>query len=325
MGLISESSTIDMLLIFVASLVYLYYFATKTFTHWKILGIKYVKPLPLLGNALDNILQNKHTAFVQQDMYNTFSDEKYFGTFFFRTPSLVVRDPNLITRFLINDFSHFYNRPMQFDEELDPLFAHLVFLNDQRWKNLRNKLTPVFSSGKLKSMYNQVEECANEMDQFFHEVIKENGLLDMRECTSKFTTDVIGSCAFGMQFNSLKDPDSEFRRVGREIFKNTFRGLVRLILTSINPIIPRILNFKIMPPEMEQFYINFIRDTVQYREQNNINRNDFVQLLMEIRKKESAAASESVMDKNVTDKPMDATNTEGMNVLTFLLNCFVLL
>lgn len=330
MGFIFESSIMEnFALLLVAFILTLYYISTKTFDHWKNLGIKYIKPVPFFGNMLPNVLGQKFSAFLHQEMYNAFPQEKYFGLYLFTKPTLVLRDPNLINRIMIQDFSHFYNRATQVDEKLDPLNAHLVFLTDQRWKNLRNKLTPVFTSGKLKTMYSQMEECAIQMEQFFRESItNKNNVLEMRECMAKFTTDVIGSCAFGQQFNALKDPDSPFRKMGRQLFSPpTFRGhinrMFRLLATALDSRIPRLLNWKSTSAETEQFYINFIRDTIRYREENNVKRNDFIQMMMEIRKADASGASQFVQNEYANGDVNGDINKEGMNVLFNSYICIV--
>lgn len=56
---------------------YKIYQSTKVFEHWKKKGVKYVKPLPLVGNMLPTVLQTKSMSELTQDFYNAFPDERY--------------------------------------------------------------------------------------------------------------------------------------------------------------------------------------------------------------------------------------------------------
>lgn len=76
------------------------------------------------------------------------------------TPILMLRDPALIEQVAIKDFSSFTDRGTGINPDGDGLNAHLVNMGGQRWKSLRTKLTPVFTSGKLKGMMSQLDQCS---------------------------------------------------------------------------------------------------------------------------------------------------------------------
>ncbi|GLV39532.1 Cytochrome P450 6a9 [Carabus blaptoides fortunei] len=54
------------------------------------------------------------------------------------------------------------------------------------------------------------------LGNIFDNHIKNNEPLDIKDIFARLTTDTIGSCAFGLDCNSLKDPDTEFRRYGKK-------------------------------------------------------------------------------------------------------------
>lgn len=306
-------STIFTILIGIITLIFgLYLYSISTFNYWKIRGIKSIPhPVPLFGNVTGSLFRKKSRVDEQHIWYNMFPEEKYIGFFMFKIPMLMIRDPEIIHNILIKDFSHFYNRGIPFNEKVDTLSSHLINLKDEKWKNLRKKLTPSFSSSKLKMMFESLEECANEMDKFLIETTKNYDVLDVREAMAKFSTDVIGSCAFGLQFNSLKNPESEFRKVGREIFNPSYRPILRLILRQIHSKLVTFLNFKIIDPKIEAFFLNFVKDSVQFREKNNIKKKDFLQILIDLRKEDISGSSNYVQNKfdlSSEEKTLDEAN-----------------
>ncbi|XP_075228836.1 putative cytochrome P450 6a14 [Lycorma delicatula] len=289
MPIISEVFIIDVIFIMLLILLLIYYYATKTFDHFDKIGIKYIKPVPFFGNMTDFVIGRKNLQICHKDIYDKLKGEKCGGMFMNRSPFLMICDPELIQKVLIKDFSYFYDRGTTTDEKLDPLQANLINLEGQRWKSLRQKLTPAFSSGKLKMMFQQFNECTDELLNHLQEIEKNNQPADARETMAKFSTDVIGSCAFGLQFNSLKDPDSKFRKVGREILSPTLQGRVRLLLRIIHDKLPTLLGLKAFKKEAEEFFINLVKDTINYRETNKIERNDFIQIMMTLRKQDSTS------------------------------------
>jgi cytochrome P450 family 6 len=152
-------------------------------------------------------------------------------------------------------------------------------MRGSQWRRLRAKLTPTFSSGKMKMMFSLMSECAEELRNFLEGPAARNEDLEVKEIMAKFTTDIIGSCVFGLKCNSMKDPDSEFRSMGRKVVEPSLSNVVRRLLGLLVPI----LGIRVLPWEVTQFFISAVRETIKYREKHNIVRNDFMQQLIQLK------------------------------------------
>ena len=266
-------------------LVYiLYYYYTANFDFWKNKNVKGPKPVPFFGNFKDMILQKKHSAEVFDDFYKEFKNEPVIGVFAQKAPVLILKDPEIIKNVIIKDFNVFSDRGLKTNEDIEPLSAHLVTLETERWRPLRNRLSPVFTSGKLKEMFYLITECGEHFEKYLEKVTAEPGSIEVRELTAKFTTDSIGVCAFGLNMNSLENEDSEFRRIGRKMFDTDFLTTLKRSLRDLSPTLLKLLYPILFNREVETFFISLMKDTIDYRTKNDIRRNDFVDLLMDIRK-----------------------------------------
>jgi cytochrome P450 len=97
-------------------------------------------------------------------MYNEHSDKPYVGIFSFDKPSLLIRDLELVKNILVKDFQNFMDRIFSFEEKVEPIFCNnLLALKGKLWRHLRTKLTPVFTSRKMKMMFYLVDFCGNEL------------------------------------------------------------------------------------------------------------------------------------------------------------------
>lgn len=95
--------------------------------------------------------------------FRNYTKEKYIGMFQFGTPTVMLLEPQIIKQFLIKDFQHFTDRGFTYDDSKEPLTANLVNLEGTKWRILRQKLTPAFTSGKIKNMMNLLHECSEQL------------------------------------------------------------------------------------------------------------------------------------------------------------------
>nr|XP_018896715.1 PREDICTED: probable cytochrome P450 6a14 [Bemisia tabaci] len=268
------------------------YYLHKKYSYWAKRDVPYVKPDSwFFGNTKEMIFQRESTTFMFARLYNELAGHKFGGYYRNHKPFLVLRDPELIRLIFVKNFSHFHDRNTPDERDFDPLSKHLLNLRGQRWKNVRYKLTPTFSSGKLKGMHELMQACIVELDDYLTKATsgdsKDSNVQDLRELMAKFTTDVIGACAFGLNCNSIRDENSEFRRIGRLIFSFSWRSYIRAIVLTLAPGIVMATKWKNARPEIENFFMSVLKGAVEHRKSHTEQkRNDFLQLLINIQAEE---------------------------------------
>jgi cytochrome P450 family 6 len=84
-------------------------------------------------------------------------------------------------------------------------------------------------------------------------------------------------------FAGLEDPNSEFMKNGRRLFDLTTFELIRFFFSVDYPDLARKLGFRFNPKEVADFFYNTFIQTFEYRAKNNVQRNDFVSMLLELK------------------------------------------
>lgn len=112
----------------------------------------------------------------------------------------------------------------------------------------------------------------------------------MKEIISRFATDVIGCCVFGLQFNTLTEPDSEYRKIGKKIFTPTVRALTIGFLRIISPKAVALLKLTESTAEVEHFFSDVLRQSEDFRKKESFRRNDLMQLILDLRDRDRVKA-----------------------------------
>lgn len=257
-----------------------YFYIKRTYSYWQRKGIPFIEPHIPLGNL------NQTEQFHQQidHLYKTLKPKGSFaGIYLFHQPYGLVLGLDLIKQILITDFPSFHDRKIYQNEKDDPLSTNLISLTGDKWKNLHQKLSPTLSGGKMKLIFSTIMEVATHFDVSVSELLKETTEIEMKELLSRFITDIIGTCAFGIECNSLADPNVEFRTMNKKaIEKPRHFALIEFLLSS-NPNFGRRLHVKLIPDDVSEFIRKLVRETIEYRETNNVKRNDFMDMLIELK------------------------------------------
>lgn len=176
---------------------------------------------------------------------------------------LIVRDPELINTILVKDFSYFTDHGFDMDPSASILANSLFFSNGQKWRTMRQKLSPGFTSGKLKDTHNQINECSDEMVSRIVDALEKIDRLDVKTMTAGFSIDVIGTWAFGLKLDTIKNDDSEFRRNVKRLFQNTPRQLIVQMLWMIWPWLLKLFKIKFLSQEATNFFYDVFTDVIK--------------------------------------------------------------
>lgn len=273
-------------LIIISLLAYFIYSAfASSYKHWEKKGIPFIPPTFPLGNVWGSALMKASTADEFMKLYNESGDHSVCGIFMFKRPTLMIRDPELIRSVLVKDFASFVDRGIDMNVDHDKLANNLFFITGEKWKNLRSKITPAFTSGKMKNMFPIMVECAKKLDKILIEPARKDEAVEIRDVMARYSTDIIASCAFGLEANSLENPNAEFRECGRRIFAPNFRTFLSQGLAFLSPSIRKFLRLTSVPPDMEKYFTSVVEQTVNYRERNEYIRNDLMQLMIQLKNK----------------------------------------
>ncbi|XP_067213413.1 probable cytochrome P450 6a14 [Linepithema humile] len=265
-------------LVIVISAVYIYY-KYVLFNYWRKKGVFYVEPVVPAGNLTAFVTGKKSLGELYLDVYVRYKDHRAFGMYSFFKPNLVIADLDLIRTVLIREFESFHDRGTFCNEKYDPLSGNLFNLSGKKWKNMRSKLIPAFTSAKIKQMFMIMEKYGEQVTQSVENQGQATDCIEMKEIFARYSTDVIMSTAFGIEANCMKDPNSEFRRRGKKVFEeNSFWLALFLFL-------PQFMNFLSIPTtdkKITQFFTKIFRENVNYRQTSNVVRHDFMNLLIQL-------------------------------------------
>lgn len=261
-------------------------FVRNKHQYWRSNGVPFVQPISFPFGNIKGAMQEEHLSDILARYYRQFKgDGPFVGIYFLLRRAILAVDIEFIKRVLVKDFHAFENRGVFYNERDDPLSAHLFSIEAGLWRKLRSKLTSTFTSGKMKFMYGTIIDVADRFRTVLGEHVEQaaDGPLEMRELLSRFTVDVIGTTAFGIDCNCLADPSAQFLRMGRRMFDEPrHHPLITFTIDSF-PNLARKLRIKALRDDVGAFFMNIVQQTVAYREENGIRRNDFMDLLVRLK------------------------------------------
>nr|XP_028602945.1 thromboxane-A synthase isoform X3 [Podarcis muralis] len=144
LGFVEMNGTALSVTLLAILLILLGWYSTSGFSRLEKVGIRHPPPLPFIGNLLyfREGFWEEHRKLINE--YGPAC-----GYYMGRRMYIVVSEPEMIKHILKDDFGNFTNR-MTPALASKPVADSLLMLRDERWKDVRSLLTPVFGAAKTK-------------------------------------------------------------------------------------------------------------------------------------------------------------------------------
>jgi len=271
----------------------IYWFIHWKLQYWSIRNVPHIEPEFLYGNSRGFNKDFCATEFVR-NMYLKLKSKgvgPIAGVYIYIQPQALIMDLDLAKQILVKEFNIFTNRGLYHNEVDDPLSANLAFVEDDVWRSLRQKISPVFSTEKLKLMFGAIAEISDKLIETIEKETKLSGQLEVKYVMHRFTIDVIGSVAFGIECSSLEDPSAQFYEMGLKTISAV--SFVKVLFLGVYGNLCKKLHMTTTNKEAGDFYYDVIRKTIKYREENpQLQRNDFLNLLIKSRGQDALTFNE---------------------------------
>ncbi|XP_028171820.1 cytochrome P450 6k1-like isoform X1 [Ostrinia furnacalis] len=265
---------------------------------WADRGVPHLPIHPIYG-SLDFLTQENPGSWMRR-MYERYKGP-YVGMWLFWRPALIINTPEIARRVLVKDSDNFRNRFLGTGiSKGDPIGGlNLFTTNDPAWSMIRRRLTPVFTSSKLKSMNGLKLAKSKELAQRIHNDMVAKKDIEIRTMFADFTTDIIGIAAFGVDSNATLTGESSIRTITKDFMQYDFiRGLSWCSIFFF-PELVNIFRFQFFPKHTTDYFRRVFRSMLAQRGgyEGKREHNDLLDALL--RMKHEADLNGEVLDEDV--------------------------
>uniref|UniRef100_A0A2R8ZNI2 Cytochrome P450 family 3 subfamily A member 43 n=1 Tax=Pan paniscus TaxID=9597 RepID=A0A2R8ZNI2_PANPA len=213
-------------------------------------------------------------------------------------PMLVIMDPDMIKTVLVKEcYSVFTNRmplgPMGF------LKSALSFAEDEEWKRIRTLLSPAFTSVKFKEMVPIISQCGDMLVRSLRQEAENSKSINLKDFFGAYTMDVITGTLFGVNLDSLNNPQDPFLKNMKKLLKLDFLDPF-LLLISLFPFLTPVfeaLNIGLFPKDVTHFLKNSIERMKESRlKDKQKHRVDFFQQMIDSQNSKETKSHKALSD-----------------------------
>uniref|UniRef100_A0A669EF04 unspecific monooxygenase n=1 Tax=Oreochromis niloticus TaxID=8128 RepID=A0A669EF04_ORENI len=233
-----------------ALITLLFVYSCWTYGTFKRLGVPGPSPIPFFGTMLK---YRKGFFNFDEECYKKYG--KMWGIFDGRQPVLCITDPAMIKTILIKECYSFFTNRRNFRLN-GPLYDAVSIAEDDQWRRIRSVLSPSFTSGRLKEMFDIMKQHSTVLISSMKKKADKDEPLELKEFFGPYSMDVVTSTAFSVDIDSLNNPSDPFVTNIKKMLKFDLFSPILLAVAFFPFMIPILekLEFSFFPASVTDFF-----------------------------------------------------------------------
>lgn len=148
-------------------------------------------------------------------------------------------------------------------------------MRDDEWKEKRTEVAVGMTQNKLKSIFPLIEDVAEKFSIYLNKELLKNPAksFDARDICVRYTCDSVSTCIFAIDGGSFTKPESEIIKMADK--------MIRSISDAAKSLLPK----RLMPQDVQDFFVYLMDEAIKYRVENGVERDDFLAHIISLRKK----------------------------------------
>lgn len=148
-------------------------------------------------------------------------------------------------------------------------------MRDEEWKLKRTEVAVGMTQNKMKSIFPLIDDIGEKFSAYIKSEIEKDPdkSFSARDICVRYTCECVSECIFAIDSGSFRKDDSEIIAMADK--------MIRSISDAATSLIPK----RMMPKDVEEFFIHVMEEALKYRTTNGIQRDDFLNHILDLRKK----------------------------------------
>lgn len=154
-------------------------------------------------------------------------------------------------------------------------------MKDDEWKEKRTEVAVGMTQNKLKAMFPLIEDVAKNFTKFIKKELLKNPskTFEARNICVRYTCDTVATCIFAIDGGSFTQEDSEIIKMGDK--------MIRSISDAAKSFLPK----RLMPQDVQDFFVYLMEEAIKYRIDHGIERDDFLAHIISLKKKKNISGT----------------------------------